>query len=382
MQDFSLVLYTEIDLLCLFLVFVTGSRSFTHIENRKSWQYFRRAQRLIQLFVASDLVCALMESGKLSAAMPVRYLVNAVYYLSLIGVAGTWFAYTEIEVEDTLYQNKAYRAAMTLPFFAMVALVLASFWSNAIFRIDEAGYFVRGDLNFFALVLPGVYLVLAGWRAVHSAFLPENYAYRRNYLNLAMFGVILIVTSLLQQFIVGTPLPCIGSAVAMLLVHFNEQVLLVSLDPLTKLNNRRQLERFLSQKMQHHEDDKLLYLYLIDMDNFKQINDTYGHIEGDAALLRMADVLKLTAAAFNCFVARYGGDEFIIIHEAPDEAEALTLRDFLNAKLAESNAASQTPYQLQVSVGMALHEPEIRYVPDLIARADKGLYHEKRRKHR
>lgn len=206
------------------------------------------------------------------------------------------------------------------------------------------------------------------------AFQKKRYIKRRHYLSLATFALPAVIPAIVQVFIVGTPLPGIGLTLSILMVYMTAQDLLVSIDPLTRLNNRNQMIRYLSHKLEHHEEKTSLFLLILDLDRFKQINDTFGHVEGDAALIQFSSVLKQVSSVFNCFISRYGGDEFIIIYETEEEESVDSLCRFIHEKLAESNKKSSKEYHLTTSIGYAKYTPEIHYVPEFISRADQKLY--------
>ncbi len=144
------------------------------------------------------------------------------------------------------------------------------------------------------------------------------------------------------------------------------------MDPLTQVNNRHNLQSFLDYKLKNHENE--LYLLMIDVDRFKQINDTYGHLEGDAALMRVASALK--KACMNIlprpYIARYGGDEFIIVAEG-SRAEIDALCDKLRAVLQESAEQAAVPYAVSLSIGVAAYADGMDG-KKLIGAAEPNLY--------
>ena len=167
---------------------------------------------------------------------------------------------------------------------------------------------------------------------------------------------------------------CLGITLGVLYFYFNFQEQLISLDPLTQLNNRNQLIKYLSSKMAHRDKSKALYLLVMDVDFFKKINDHFGHIEGDRALVRVAEALKLACANEPCFISRYGGDEFVLILEVQDPKELQALCGKINDALACGNARANAPYPLVLSIGYARYEDSIQSIPQLIALADEELY--------
>ena len=142
------------------------------------------------------------------------------------------------------------------------------------------------------------------------------------------------------------------------------------------------LEGYMERYTEGEETD--LHFLMIDLDDFKWINDTYGHVEGDKALIRIAGVLKKTLAGTLAghagILARYGGDEFCIAGEMlREEAEHLIKNLYENLEKANKQVAC--PYDIGMSVGCAQFTKEVRTIPDLVNSADEDMYLRKEQKH-
>ena len=157
---------------------------------------------------------------------------------------------------------------------------------------------------------------------------------------------------------------------------------MISVDPLTMLNNRKQLAyRF--ESWMHTHDTQDLYLMLVDANRFKHINDTYGHLEGDTALIRIADALRLGCRDYagKSSISRYGGDEFVVLAWADrkkGEQEIRHLMESIHGHLKRLNSDANSPYDLTVCIGMA-KVTEQSVLKDVIEEADAQLYDQKRR---
>jgi diguanylate cyclase (GGDEF)-like protein len=119
---------------------------------------------------------------------------------------------------------------------------------------------------------------------------------------------------------------------------------------------------------------------MIDIDDFKGINDKFGHAEGDRALESAATVLKKTLH-HNDFLARYTKDEFVAVVEldSPAGLESLTAR--VRSRFSLLNASRGEPYNIAVSLGGAYAEAsEMTEPEELLRRADEEMYREKREK--
>jgi len=142
-------------------------------------------------------------------------------------------------------------------------------------------------------------------------------------------------------------------------------------DELTKLPNRRALaQQFLREMQRARRNHKGITFVMIDLDHFKQVNDTYGHLNGDAVLAELASLLS-TGARESDVCARYGGEEFALILPETTEAGARTLAERIRAKVA--TATFPGGLKLTISVGVAAtSEPAL--FTQLIDRADQALY--------
>ncbi len=150
-------------------------------------------------------------------------------------------------------------------------------------------------------------------------------------------------------------------------------------DELTGLANRRGFKSLAEQAVRlcasTQRPASLLYL---DLNGFKQINDTYGHAEGDRALVAFATILR-TALRDGDVIGRMGGDEFAVLLSSTDEHGAMSAMERIRNQLEIFNRAAQKPYQLRSSVGSAMtRDDQPSTVDDLLARADAAMYQQKR----
>ncbi|MBB2990998.1 diguanylate cyclase (GGDEF)-like protein [Mycolicibacterium iranicum] len=149
------------------------------------------------------------------------------------------------------------------------------------------------------------------------------------------------------------------------------------LDPLTGLLNRRAFRRQMTSLLaRRYDSDRYLLVALVDLDNFKALNDAHGHLAGDQALVSVADALRATATP-TAVITRSGGEEFLIADVAPSPRAMLRYQDVCDAIAA-------LPAKVTASVGTAfaeLHGESARSndaIDHLIAAADMAMYRAKR----
>lgn len=151
-------------------------------------------------------------------------------------------------------------------------------------------------------------------------------------------------------------------------------------DELTGLLNRRGFLSMAQQQMKiAQREDWDLVLLFADLDSLKNINDNFGHTEGDRALKAVAGVLKKTFRTSD-IIARLGGDEFIVLAINAPAAGIQTMIDRLQSNLDRQNSQNRY-YQLSLSMGIAQFDQErVTTLEAMIVEADKALYENKRKK--
>lgn len=151
-------------------------------------------------------------------------------------------------------------------------------------------------------------------------------------------------------------------------------------DPLTGFHTKEGLNEYLTSKMTAvYEKVQRLTVILIDLDNFKRINDHYGHLVGDDALRHFSMVIN-KALQGRHFVARYGGDEFVIvIVDTPDGKESLNVAYRFRVLLAKERFYTSRNYiRINSSIGMASFPYDEKTARGLLETADGALYYAKK----
>lgn len=374
MIHIALMSYIEIDCTCLFLLLSIFVISSHKIEDRQSWIFYQLTLVFLMCVTLSDCVWALMDGHVIPAPIPLQYLINSAYYVFSTLTGSAWYFFVSTELGILQQRRMGTLLLMVAPLVATIVMILANCFVPCVFAIDADGHFIRGPLTLPIFLMPLFYMILATFHPLLRMFHKKNYAQWTRYRDLTFFALFSISSIVLHFFAPGTPLPSLGMTLALTLVFLNRQEQLISIDPLTKLNNRHQMLAYLDRKMESPDRDCDLYLLLLDLDHFKAINDEFGHVEGDTALIRTADVLRQVASVFGCFASRYGGDEFILIYETANESRVDALCAFIRQALAEASQATVGRYVLSASIGYAKRTPAIQHIPDLIALADRALY--------
>ena len=173
-------------------------------------------------------------------------------------------------------------------------------------------------------------------------------------------------------------------AVAIVIIQFERQAkqlsemgeeltLAVNTDPLTEIRNRRYLMQYLEKQTAQMCDEKHCAV-LIDLDLFKSVNDTYGHVFGDKVLKQFADTVKKNLGE-NDLIARFGGEEFMILFGTDNEKEIITTMDTISKEYAIFSEKEKGK-EFTFSAGAAIYGKNSS-ITDIFTTADKRLYEAK-----
>jgi diguanylate cyclase (GGDEF)-like protein len=188
-----------------------------------------------------------------------------------------------------------------------------------------------------------------------------------------------VIGGILQCLFYGLALIWSSMSLSMLLVYLSIQDNRLDTDFLTGVYNRRLLDSYLKDRAQPGSARKPFSAILIDLDHFKEINDTLGHTAGDRALTDTVALLKACLRSGD-FVSRYGGDEFLILLgiTGRDELEETVRR--LRECFRQFNERHERPYALSFSAGYDVYEGAEGMEPgDFIRHVDQLMYEEKKK---
>jgi len=160
-----------------------------------------------------------------------------------------------------------------------------------------------------------------------------------------------------------------------------ELIRLAATDPLTGLSNRRVLDRRLDEEwLRARRHGSPMSVLFVDIDHFKQFNDTFGHEAGDAILREVAEIFMQTVRAED-IACRYGGEEFVIILPETPLDVALERAEFIRGRVREMRIRSHetTLREVTVSIGVAMYPESGGTLEELLRASDRALYAAKHR---
>lgn len=346
----------------------------------------RRFNNLIYTMIAMMIVdagCWLIDGTRFPLAREINYAFETLYYAFHIILPYLWALYVEVSLSTDL---KAARRRVNLATIPLVLFLLAlslNIRYGFVFSIDENNVYHRAFGMYVYAFLSYAYLIYASIRSLIKA---KNSAWvddRRRCYTMAFFAVLPSAGGFIQMFFYGVSLNWILASVSILLVYIDSQNRQISTDPLSGLNNRRELTKYLLRETRDRETlrNGSLTLIMMDVDGFKEINDTYGHFYGDSILIAVSEILKASCKNTDAFLARYGGDEFCIALPDDRGVGPVEIVERIQTNLTNWNATHRDMCSISLSIGYAdwNAESDSSY-ESLLGRADKKMYEVKNAK--
>ncbi len=376
----SAAIYVQINIIPIIVLIImrlNTPKIFTY-----TWR--SRVLRFIIVLLAGIIVinmCTWVLDGSIKPyASALLWFTNTLYSGSVCFAAFLWYLYVYDMVVNGVGQTGRKAAVWSVPLLVLLAVLASNPWHRLLFYMDSHNHYVRGPYFVLQVLIPVGYLTPASalaHRQIRLEYLPEK---KKEFQMLASFILLPVLGSILQLAFFGTDLIWPFTAASLLLIYTNVQREQVTRDSLTGLNNRRRLDQYLQIMDERLEDKENWYFILMDINKFKSINDAYGHVTGDEVLREVSDRIKVVFGAEQAFLARYGGDEFVIILKSNTPEEAMDTIRRLQESVAGIRWGGGKPWEITLSAGCVKYNADsMKSTRDAVALADKRMYQEKKR---
>ncbi len=332
------------------------------------------SSKLILYIIASNIWILLMEvfswvvdglEGDLYYYL--SYLVNSLLFISVGFIVSFWLSYVDYVMyrsKERLQQKRYYLwVALITTLFTIVNLFVP-----ILFNINEENIYVRGfffELYYFLFVLLFVYSIIM---TIYKEHLEEI---RDVIWTIYLFLGIVFIAGIFQTMFYGVLLIWPVMALATSIVYIFLETTTNNRDYVTKLYTRLKADQYIRHLKDDGEDFAVV---MIDLDNYKDVNDTFGHIVGDEVLRVFARGL-LKVFGDDGMVVRFGGDEFLIVLKGVDEQYLNQKKDLIQQTIGKDMERFSFD-KIAFSYGYSFDE-EDKSVNDIIVEADNKMYEDK-----
>lgn len=344
-----------------------------YLANRQKAEYDRDMRLLQQMMVIIGIAnisdcCVYYLAGSSNIVIKVLvFLSGSGLFLGNVMIGYLWakFIMVHMNIPFSDIRRNIYR---TIGLISIVLLVINIFYP-LVFSVSD-GRYQRG----FAYI---IFLIFAAFYILDSLYLYVKRVKKNGSLKLFPVHIFLIPVILgvvIQAFFVEIAITwtSIAISVAGIMTALKNEIIFT--DCLTGLYNRVYLE-FLHKRACNKKDCWVSGI-MIDLNGFKQINDNYGHAEGDLALCIVADLLRKSFSEYGV-VTRYAGDEFVIMLNTTDDQLIQKIIKSAKKNFVTENEKSDKPYQLSASMGYAITNLSNETIDDFMNRIDEQMYQDK-----
>lgn len=344
-----------------------------YLANRQKAEYDRDMRLLQQMMVTIGIAnisdcCVYYLAGSSNIVIKVLvFLSGSGLFLGNVMIGYLWakFIMVHMNIPFSDIRRNIYR---TIGLISIVLLVINIFYP-LVFSVSD-GRYQRG----FAYI---IFLIFAAFYILDSLYLYVKRIKKNGSLKLFPVHIFLIPVILgvvIQAFFVEIAITwtSIAISVAGIMTALKNEIIFT--DCLTGLYNRVDLE-FLHKRACNKKDCWVSGI-MIDLNGFKQINDNYGHAEGDLALCIVADLLRKSFSEYGV-VIRYAGDEFVIMLNTTDDQLIRKIIKSAKKNFVTENEKNDKPYQLSASMGYAITNLSNETIDDFMNRIDEQMYQDK-----
>lgn len=310
---------------------------------------------------------------------------DSIYYLlsflnMLLYAIGAWVAFIWLlYVHHHLFKTASFIpkqiALCSIPMIVNLILSIISIFEPIFFVIDANNMYTRGNYFFISFVLTYLYLA-------YSLVLILRHRLRiskKDVLALIMFPILPFWGSLFQVFFYGTLLIWPMTALSLLIIFIFVQSQLIKIDGLTELYNQREYQDYVMNIVKKKDSHGYIAGIMLDINDFKAINDDYGHFVGDEVLKSLANLLREVFHRDD-FIARIGGDEFVVFAKLSTPSDFDASIETLKATLTKLVIPGQKDIPITVSMGFGIYpSKQGDSFETFIQTIDRDMYTQKRR---
>ena len=342
-------------------------------KNSVGTELFCRILVVTLLAQATETISFLLDGVPGAASRFWLYLTNTVCTGATVCVGYAWCLYVDFRVYRSIGRLRRRHLLLGAPLLALLVLLVANlFGTGWIFSISADNVYHRGPLNILLYLLLFGYYAESVWQ-VHKAkrdgvtveFFPVYY-----------FVVTCAVGTLLQGAFYGMAFGWLSVAIAFVLVDSQTRSLRGYTDELSGLFGRKYMNYCLDRI--HATQEKDVYGIMMDVNDFKKINDRYGHSMGDRAIREIGKILSASLPE-DAVAIRMAGDEFIILLSRGNGKMLEDTRAAIEDGLRHFNQTTPAPFKLSITKGLVRYKG--RSTESLLNEMDQKMYAEKKAYH-
>lgn len=357
----------------LLVAMLFSSRIRRTDEKHPEFKIFTTISILTMVACVIDFVSFYVDGNTMPGMKLVNILTNTYCFMANPIFVASWCLYEDLKLYHSMSRVKRIYTYAFIPAVLMAVIALINMFYPIIFTVDSQNVYHRLPFSYTYYIVDIGYVFFSIW--IYRSY-EKRYGKIRFFPLFLMLGPIILGCAI-QVIFYGVSLMWVSTAVGLTAIHMSIQNEFSYLDKLTGLYNRAYLDYMLENSTRERNN---LGGIMIDVDYFKDINDTYGHSYGDEALIDVARVLTF-AKPDKAVATRFAGDEFIILVKSTKEKELQKIIESIRDELKMFNETEERRYKLSLSLGYSIYEPAHDSIDNFLKRMDDNMYEEKKEKH-
>lgn len=298
-----------------------------------------------------------------------QYISNTICTDVSVIVGYCWCLFVEYHIHRNFERIKKKSRILAIPLMAATILIIINlFGTGIIFDISKENIYTRGPMNFILYIFVFIYYI----ESIYTVHKAKNDSILVEFFPIYYFIIPCMIGTMIQGFFFGISTIWLCVAIAFILVYIENQISVSFIDDLSGLYNRKYMNHYLN-KLQS-DKTKHVYGFLMDINEFKAINDTYGHLKGDHALIEFGRILQHSIDKDSVAI-RMGGDEFVIFAKLQSDTEAVKLKKRIENNVRQFNIHSKEPFHLSFSIGIAKYNG--KNIDTFLSAMDDSMYEAK-----
>lgn len=302
--------------------------------------------------------------------VPITKVINVLGFMLSPVVTYLWLIYV-IENLDIKFNH----IILLIPVIFNGVLSIITYNGGYIFNVTPSNIYVRGTLFFVPILITYIHFFTTMYLIIKNRYKVEE----KEYKFLILFEIIPIIAMCIQVMITDLIIVWASVGISIIIYYLYIQEKLIRYDSLTGVWNRFTFESYVTNSLINKSI--CFSLIYIDLDDFKSINDTYGHDEGDAALKNTAKFLKEYFMDIGK-VVRMGGDEFVILVYCDNIKELDKIIHDMKLQMDKFNKSIDKEYNIGFSCGYDIFDEKYDDLDSLLKSVDELMYSNKRNKKR
>ncbi len=322
-----------------------------------------------------ETVSFLVDGQDITGGIAINYISNSLCLLGTVSIALLWCLYVDLRIYRNFRRTFHKVKFVMIPWLIEIAAIICNlFGTGILFKVSDDNIYQRTD----GAVLGYITLVIYFGYSIYLVYHSKKHGISLNFFPVWLFIGPCFVGVIVQLFCYGISTSWVSVAIAMTFVQMQIYTENIYTDELSGLYNRRYLNGILEKR--EHNDGTFqndLYGLMMDINDFKQINDKFGHSKGDKAICILGDIL-FKSIPDGCIAIRYAGDEFIVLLPGVEEKNVRSVMEEINNNIARFNESGAEPFAISVAMGYAQFTDKDD-AETFLNHMDSQMYAEKRR---